>query len=236
MAITLTVNNFWTSYDEFDKDGVTPKAIDWVAFSPPPMGGEAPKSEVFEKVHRMDPKSMKLLPGQPADDEKSKFFAYRWSIIGPAYLAWKSGQEIPLNGTPLAAWGGIVPGQIEVLKRAGIKTVEDLAGLNDNETVRIHLPNARDIRDLAKAYLESRDATAVALREAEQAKRMADMEERMHAQDEVIKQLMANGGKLTAEEPDIDALRAELDTAGIPYDKRWGIPKLREALNTRQAA
>jgi hypothetical protein len=28
--------------------------------------------------------------------------AARWSIVEPAYKAWKKGEEVPENGTPLA--------------------------------------------------------------------------------------------------------------------------------------
>ena len=69
-----------------------------------------------------------------------------------AYDAWKSGKEIPLNGTPILGWGVISPAQQETLIRLGILTVEDLGGVNDEGMRRIGM-SAGEFRNKARAWL-----------------------------------------------------------------------------------
>ncbi len=250
MALQFQVIGFFTDYSEFEKDGITPRPIDYVRYMPPPVSGEPPKSEVLEKVHRMDPKNLKLLPGQRPDDEKSRFFAYRWAVIGPAYEAWRGGQEIPLNGTPLAAWAGITPGQAELLKRSGIRTVQDFAGLSDSEMVNVRLPNARELQKLAQSFLDNHDAGLAAAREAEKDRKIEELQRQMAELMAAIRnpQPLSVGetGTSSGEQPDPDLynaeatdeitrLRAQLDKDGIAYDKRWGAERLRNALNKEAA-
>ena len=44
-----------------------------------------------------------------------------------AYDAWKAGQEIPIDGTPVKGWAMISPAQQEMLIQANVRTVEDLS-------------------------------------------------------------------------------------------------------------
>jgi len=205
---------------------------------PPPVSGEPPKAEVWEKVHRMDPANLKLLPGQRADDEKSKFFAFRWSVIGPAYAAWKSNEAIPEHGTPLAAWGGVSQGIIELLRKGGFRTVEDIAELNDGSLMNLRVPDAPGIRSLARSFLENKDASASAKREAEKDAEIANMRERMAAMEEMLQRNMIKPDAPLLDDRDTEVmnLRLALDGENIKYDKRWGPDKLREALNAKQAA
>ncbi|WP_395443572.1 hypothetical protein [Caulobacter sp. UC70_42] len=53
------------------------------------------------------------------------------------YAAFKAGQEVPVEGTPLEEWPQITRSQVEELKFAHIRTVEQLASLPDDpRTVR----------------------------------------------------------------------------------------------------
>ena len=54
-----------------------------------------------------------------------------------AYERWKSGQELPLEGTPIKGWAVISPAQQETIIRAGVRTVEDLAQMNAEAMQRI---------------------------------------------------------------------------------------------------
>jgi hypothetical protein len=54
-----------------------------------------------------------------------------------AYKAWKAGQEVPLEGTPIKGWAVIAPSQAEAIIRAGIRTVEDVATMNAEAMQRI---------------------------------------------------------------------------------------------------
>lgn len=68
------------------------------------------------------------------------------------YQAWQSGQELPLNGTPIKGWGVISPAQQETLIRMNVMTVEDLAKINDEGIKRIGM-GAIDLKNKAAAWL-----------------------------------------------------------------------------------
>lgn len=70
------------------------------------------------------------------------------------YAAWKNGQEMPLDGTPIKGWGVISPAQQEMLIRMSVHTVEDLAGIND-EGMRRYGMGGLDLKNKAKNWLAS---------------------------------------------------------------------------------
>ena len=53
------------------------------------------------------------------------------------YQAWKTGQELPVEGTPIKGWAVISPAQQETIIRCGVRTVEDLASMNAEAMSRI---------------------------------------------------------------------------------------------------
>lgn len=113
------------------------------------------------------------------DDQGTKkaYMVHRWSQIEPAYKAWKDGVEIPLDGTPLAAWSGLTPAHADVFRQRGIKTVEAIAEMTDTQIGKIALPNARQLRDLAQLFLDNRDKSALTAAAAEKDAKIAAMEE-----------------------------------------------------------
>ncbi len=66
--------------------------------------------------------------------------------------AWRNGQELPPEGTPIRGWGVISPAQQEMLTRINILTVEDLAGVNDEGLRRIGM-GALDLKNKAVAWM-----------------------------------------------------------------------------------
>lgn len=68
------------------------------------------------------------------------------------YGAWKNGQELPVNGTPIRGWGVISPAKQETLIAMHILTVEDLAEINDEGVKRIGM-GAVELKTKAKAWL-----------------------------------------------------------------------------------
>lgn len=68
------------------------------------------------------------------------------------YAAWKRGEELPLNGTPIKGWGVISPAQQETLIRMTVLTVEDLADINDEGIRRIGM-GALDLKRKALAWI-----------------------------------------------------------------------------------
>ena len=68
------------------------------------------------------------------------------------YEKWKLGQEMPLDGEPILGWGVISPAQQANLIAINIRTVEDLACVNDEGVRRIGMGGG-ELRDKAKAWL-----------------------------------------------------------------------------------
>lgn len=68
------------------------------------------------------------------------------------YEAWKKGLELPVDGTPILGWGMISPAQQKMLIGIRIRTVEDLAKIND-EGVRSVGMGAVDMKQKAAAWL-----------------------------------------------------------------------------------
>ena len=68
------------------------------------------------------------------------------------YQLWKSGQELPVEGTPIKGWAVIAPSQAEAIIRAGIRTVEDLAQMNGEAMQRIGM-GAVSMKNMAAAWV-----------------------------------------------------------------------------------
>lgn len=227
----IIVTGFTERYVK-DKDGNL-KAVEWVswvpAHSPQAMGNS-------ERVDRLNPAHIKNSEG--SDDSelvgmKHAHMAAVWAEIEPAYTAWKEGREIPLNGTPLAAWPGITSEQAEMFRVCGIRSVEQVRDMTDSMRGKVRLPNVRELQDLARLYLENSGIAAAAEREAEKDRQIAAMQERMLAMEELLAQNLKPAEIATDDE--VTQLRAELDAKGIKYHHKAGVPKLRELLGGFQA-
>lgn len=68
------------------------------------------------------------------------------------YNAWKAGEEIPVNGTPIKGWGMISPAMQQTLIHMSVVTVEDLAALNDEGVRRCGLGGV-DLKTKAIVWL-----------------------------------------------------------------------------------
>ena len=107
-----------------------------------------------------------------------------WALaeyVRPLYEAWKRGEELPEDGTPISVLTFLRKEELAVLKASGIKSVEDLAGLNDRDREAVKLPAMREKCAQAKRWLEAQDtnkaAAAMAARDAEIAELKAQMSE-----------------------------------------------------------
>lgn len=69
-----------------------------------------------------------------------------------AYEAWKRGEELPVDGTPIKGWAVISPAQMKNLIAINIVTVESLANVNEEGLRRIGMGSS-ELRDKAKAWL-----------------------------------------------------------------------------------
>lgn len=98
-----------------------------------------------------------------------------WEVMEPIYERWCKGQEAPEEGTPLDVWPAVTKGQVEILKSLHIRTVEDVAGMNDAAMQRFGM-GARALRDKAAAFVEAKEGEAV-------------LAEKLAKRDEVIARL-----------------------------------------------
>jgi hypothetical protein len=127
-----------------------------------------------------------LRPEQNPDDtlkasQKYQDLAAKWSVIGPAYDAWKAGNEMPEDGTPLDAWSGVTVEQAKFLKAMGIKTVEAVRDMGDRSIESCRWPNARKMPELAKRWLEGDG-------EAKKAAKISDLEEQIAIMREMLEE------------------------------------------------
>lgn len=145
-----------------------------------------------------------------------------WAAIGPAYEAWKSGQEVPVDGTPLGAWPGINETQAEAIRAIGLRTVEDVAAMTDTIMARIRLPNARSIRDLAQRFITAKDDRAVEQALADKDREIADLKAKM---DQLADMVAASNVALPAAEGDAE-IDEEIEGDVIPLaaPRRRGRP------------
>lgn len=83
-----------------------------------------------------------------------------WQVIEPYYKRWKQGQTDPIEGTPLAAWPGATPQLVKALEPANIRSVEDLAKMEDSAISKLSIPRLREMQKQARAFLEAQANTA----------------------------------------------------------------------------
>lgn len=123
-----------------------------------------------------------------------------WAVIEPYYEAWKKGQEVPTDGTPLSAWPGVTPEQVDRLKMLRARSVEDVAALNDND-IDSYGMGGLSLRQQARMFIEAKkDRTAIATEVATQMtglhKTIADLEARLAAKpQEVEAPVKRKGGR-----------------------------------------
>jgi hypothetical protein len=210
---------------------------DWCMYSPlhSPQNTAVP-----DRIRFLMPKADKDLTDDDAEGMKYQFQKARWAQIEPAYLAWKSGHELPINGTPLAAWAGVSDEQAEVFRQNAISSVEDIAALGEAAMGRIRLPNVRELVKLAQMFVANKDQSAAAEREAVRDEKIADLaasNAELAEKLEAAMALLADRRPVAAEgDEEVSQLRAALERQGIAYDKRFGADRLRELLNAQEAA
>lgn len=77
-----------------------------------------------------------------------------WAIH--AYERWKAGREIPENGWALRHWNALSPAQLKTCLAANVRTVEDLAALNDEGVKRLGIGGLHMVR-LAREALKQKE-------------------------------------------------------------------------------
>lgn len=108
-----------------------------------------PIYEEREYVEIIIPGSRNERPVRRVQDEDKE----RWPR---EYAAFKRNQEETQEGTPLEQWPRMTRSRVHELKAVGVFSVEDLAALSDQNLANVG-PDARELRDNAKAFLGSDD-------------------------------------------------------------------------------
>lgn len=154
----------------------------WVTYSP----AHSPLNTMnTERVRSMYPDASRI--GNDEDGVKLRFMQARWSQIEPHYEAFKAGRtDVAIDGTPLGAWPGIIPEQVEVLRMSGLRSVEEVAKLTDSQLDKVRLPNMRELRKQAQLFLENSSAAAAAEREAQKDAMIEAMAERLAAMEALL--------------------------------------------------
>ena len=154
------------------------KDVDWILVNKPYS------RDVFEQKAKtwLDKQERQVKEGRI----NPKFLDY-WK---GAYKNWKEGLEAPVNGTDIRNWSLISPAEIKNLLGIGVKTIEDLAQANDEGVRRIGM-GGMTLKNKAKAYLKSStDHGSVVLENAEQKKKIGQLEGSLESLQDQVKALM----------------------------------------------
>jgi len=190
--MALNVIRFWTEYrpDGVDAEG-NPKlrSIDMVAYAPL---GKSNMQTCVEAVSRLS----KVQPIDPGTDNPSVLMANaRWKIIKQHYDAWKQGNEVPVDGTPLGAWPALTGEQVQALKTMGLRTVEDIRDASEGIVLRFPFPNAREIQRQAGMFLTAFDKDKVSRDLKAMQDQMAEKDAQLEEMRQIVLEMQRNQPK-----------------------------------------
>jgi hypothetical protein len=140
----IVPEEFWIEYAP-QADG-SQKTVEWVRWVKKGMQNPATCVEKISRLSKAD---------------KNGNVSPEWTVLKPYYDNWKAGEAAPVNGTPLAAWPGATPQLVKALTPANIRSIEDLAELEDSAIMRIAIPGLRDKQTQARAFLQAQKTTAL---------------------------------------------------------------------------
>lgn len=83
-----------------------------------------------------------------------------YKVLKPYVDHFLKGETDPVNGIPLGAWPGGTPELTEALNSVNIRSVEDLARMEDHQLTKLAIPGIRDKQKHARAYLDALRGTA----------------------------------------------------------------------------
>lgn len=225
-----TVDDRGFKLDAKGKRVMSMQEVDWVTYAP---AHAVTTSNVEERIKHLMP-TEEMLASEPT--EKVMAMRARWSQIEAEYRAYKSGHELPVNGTPLGAWAGILPAAADVLKRSGIKTVEEVARLSEAQIDKIQLPAMRDLRRSAKLFLDNRDAAESAQRETDRDREIELLKQQLAENNDRLSAAMEMLEDQNSAKDEVSSLRADLDRLGIKYHHKAGVDTLRGLLAEKSEA
>lgn len=171
--LTVTAIQFWTDYEPDPDNPGHVRGVDWVKWG---KRGDLNTSTNVDKVARI------RKPLNATREDGSREENPIWEAIKRQYEAWKAGQEVPDDGTPLDAWSALSKAQAQAFKTAGFACIEHIAEMEDSHLQKVRLPDTRRLRDLARAYVAHRNQNApieaaLAAKDAEMDSMRAEMVE-----------------------------------------------------------
>jgi hypothetical protein len=184
--LPILIHRFYTVYEDDPKRPGEQRARDMVEYGPI---GSAGRTHTTERIDILS-KPQKVAGVNPAITAARVM----WDFIKPRYEAWKSNQDLPETGTPLAAWNHLTPQQAEILRVNGVRSVEDVSLLTDAHFNRIPIPNLRSIVEGAKKFLDSKDVNKFTAE-------MRSKDEQLAAANVRIDEMAAMLAKLMEETP-----------------------------------
>lgn len=150
--LPILIHRFYTVFEDDPKNPGKQRARDMVEYGPI---GQAGRTHVTERIDILS-RVQKVAGANPSVVAAQVM----WNFIKPRYEAWKSNQDLPETGTPLAAWNHLTQAQAEILRVNGVRSVEDCAQLTDTHINRIPIPNLRSIIEAAKKFIDSKDVNS----------------------------------------------------------------------------
>lgn len=189
---------FWTEYKHIPGQTapVEEDRVEWV------KKGESGGAVTSEAIKRLAPTA-------------TRQGAIEWSVIGPAYEAWKKGNETPLNGTPLHAWSGVSREMADALKKFNIYTIEDLADFPDHQMAKLPIPQLREWRNRAKAWREAQDTNGIG---DKLAARDQAIEEKQGQIDDLQEQMREMQRAMAEMKASVSGAQSALKTAPVDDD------------------
>lgn len=179
----LFIHGFGTEWVPDKKNPGKMKPRDWAEYSPL---GQAQRTVIKEWIELLE--CVQPLTGQGGQNPAVEMANTKWGYIKPRYEAWKSGQEVTEEGTPLAAWNGIPKSLTEVLKTHGVKTVDALAALTDAHKQAIGIMGIASYIENARRFLLAQDSNKVAASLEQKDAEIADLKAQMAELVDMVKE------------------------------------------------
>jgi hypothetical protein len=122
-----------------------------------------------------------------------KDYTIEWTIIEPAYKAWKSKEEAPQDGSiSLRSWGGLPDSYVEALKSVNIRTIDDFCDMEDSALTKLGMPGVRAKRRECHMFREAqKNAAPLAAKLAQKEEEIDLLRSRLDEQAKQIEQLVA---------------------------------------------
>lgn len=140
---------------------------------------------------------------------------HRWPR---AYEAFRAGEEMALEGTPLEQWPILNRSQVKELKALEIHSVEQMAEVTDYNLQKIGM-GGRALRDAAKAYLDDSARMSALTQAAKENENMrSEISTLRHQVEELSTLLNRSHGQLMAKNDELPTVDTALPFAADPVE------------------